>query len=671
MVKPKPYGAQKLYQALAEPGGATLSRIAGVHLAVARHMSGGAQVLRFDAPIRIEKAREVAARMMAGGEAASVEPDRIMHASAPYTPGDPLYQTYQWHYMAPATYAGGANLPNAWSVTKGDAGIVVALLDTGIRPHEDLSSGSILPGYDFMTNFSATNQPRSNDGSGRDADPADPGDYALPGDFCYDAGDPGVNDSSWHGTHVAGTLIAAMDNAKGGTGVAPGVRLLPVRVLGTCGALSSDIIDAMRWAVGLAVPNAPANPTPANILNMSLGGAGACSPAYQSAVDDVMAAGATIFAATGNGNTIAVEEPANCRGVVAVTAHAIDGDVTNYANIGPETALSAPGGGCGDTNSRAGACNAENTGNNRYVLSTYNKGKTVPDPDQGVYAGAAGTSMAVPHAAGVAALMLSRDNTLTPARVRSYLQLSARAFPAGAACLGVDSYVGNCGAGLLDAERALSIVDAAPPAVNVDQAVMIVAPGTRVALSASAEAGRGHTLGSTGWSQTGGASVGALSVGGTPASASFTAPATGKYAFTFSATDEASRTSSAAVRVIVNSPPVPSSVAPQSVITGQSLRFTLAATDADGDTPVFTAAGLPPGATLSPDGVFDWPSAAAPGDYLLSYYASDAYADSPTSSVTIHVTPAPSGGGGGMNEWSLAMLGMLAAGMRVARRRGK
>jgi serine protease len=367
-------------------------------------MSDDGYVVKLDQPVTLSEARVLAERLMRNDSSVEfAEPDRIMHPLAT-TPADPGYIPYQWHYFAPAgTNLGGANLPDAWDVTKGSASITVAVIDTGYRPAR--RPWPVLPGFDFITDALI-----SNDGDGRDSDAQDPGDWVAANEC--GAGTPARN-SSWHGTYVAGIIAALMNNGIGGTGVAAGARILPVRVLGKCGGLLSDIADGMRWAAGLSFP-AYRDPNPAHVLNISFGGDGACGPTAQSAVDNVVNAGKVIVAATGNGGGTFVGQPANCLGVVAVTAHAIDGENASYAEVGTQTTISAPG---GDYPVDSG------------VYSLSNTGTTGPVADS--YALMEGTSMATPHVAGVVALMLSVKPSLTPAQVKSYLQSSARAFPAG------------------------------------------------------------------------------------------------------------------------------------------------------------------------------------------------------------------------------------------------
>ena len=622
IVKPRARADAKSAGALQAFDAGGLSKTADFPMKVLRTMSGEAYVIKLDQPVTLSEARVLAERMMRNDSSVEfAEPDRIMYPTET-TPSDPGYLLYQWHYFAPAgTNLGGADLPDAWDVTKGSASITVAVIDTGYRQHADL--GPVLPGYDFLTDITA-----ANDGNGRDSDARDPGDWVAANEC--GAGTP-ASDSSWHGTHVAGTIAALMNNSLGGTGVAPNVRILPVRVMGKCGGPISDIADGMRWAAGLTVPGVPENPNPAHVLNMSLGLSGACSATIQSAVNNVVNAGKVIVAATGNSGTTDIYQPANCNGVLAVTAHSMDGDSPSYAEVGTQTAISAPGG-----DAAAG------------IFSLYNTGTTVPGAD--AYALAYGTSMAAPHVAGVVGLMLSVKSSLTPAQVKSYLQSSARAFPAGTYC--TTSGIGLCGSGLLDAAGALYAIPAAPPIVALTTPSQVVAPNTTVSLVGSATAEAPRSIKTYHWAQVTGAAVVGI-INADKASATFTSPATGTCSFMLTATDTTNRTGTATATVRVNSPPVLNAVVAQTVTVGNALSFTVGATDVDGDTPIFHSISLPAGATLSAQGAFSWPSATPAGSYTMTYYASDPdAANSAQGTVKITVAAAPgstgsSGGGGG------------------------
>ncbi|HYE39514.1 MAG TPA: S8 family peptidase, partial [Ramlibacter sp.] len=346
-----------------------------------------------------------------------VEPDFLLQPMM--TPNDPSYNQ-QWHYFE-AT--GGMRANIAWDKANG-SGVTVAVIDTGYLPHADLS-GKIVAGFDFISTSTI-----ANDGGARDSDARDTGDAVNAGEC--GSGSVGQN-SSWHGTHVAGTIGAATNNRAGVAGVAFGSKVLPVRVLGKCGGYTSDIADGIIWASGGTVAGVPANANRARVLNLSLGGAGACSITSQTAINSARSRGSVVVVAAGNANINASNtNPANCAGVVTVAATQRNGGRAPYSNYGAVVDLAAPGGGTGGA-----------------VLSTLNTGTRAPLADS--YAWYQGTSMATPHVAGVAALMISRNANLTPDEVEAKLKSTARAFPA--ACSG-------CGTGIVDASRA---VDAAVP----------------------------------------------------------------------------------------------------------------------------------------------------------------------------------------------------------------
>ncbi|MEN9935934.1 MAG: hypothetical protein RLZZ387_2513, partial [Chloroflexota bacterium] len=401
----------------------SLSSVAGVSLDYARIMSGGAHVLRLPRAVPLAEAWKMAARLQAAPDVLMAEPDRPMRALR--EPTDPRFSE-QWHLRSASASSYGANLPAAWDITTGSPDLVVAVLDTGILwTHPDLA-GRLLAGYDFISNVST-----ANDGDGRDANPADPGDWYTSGQ----CGGSGSDDSSWHGSHVAGTIGASANNGAGVTGINWGSKILPVRVLGRCGGSVSDIVDAMRWSAGLTVPGVPANPSPARVLNLSLGASGSCG-VVQSAVDDVVAAGAVVVVAAGNSAQDASGfSPASCQAVVTVGAIGPTGARAYYSNFGSTVEISAPGGDM-------------SLGTTSGVLSTINSGTREPGAHS--YGWYQGTSMAAPHIAGVVSLMLSANPGLLPERVLDILQRSARSFPSGSGC-----GPSQCGAGIVDAAAAV------------------------------------------------------------------------------------------------------------------------------------------------------------------------------------------------------------------------
>ncbi len=634
-----------------------LSQLATSVLTVERRLSERTHLLKLEQPLSVADARALAARLRASGEVEAAEPDLLMQAQA-IAPNDPAYATSpgQWNYFAPSGLnLGGADLPGAWDMTLGSGNVNVAVIDTGYRPHPDLQA--MLPGHDFISSATV-----ALDGDGRDADASDVGDHA-PAGACGSGS--AASNSSWHGTHVMGTVAALMNNGLYGTGIAPGVRILPVRVLGRCGGYTSDIVDAMRWAAGIDIAGVPRNANPARVINLSLGSSGNCSAAFQSAVNDVNARGSIVVVATGNGGYDAVNQPANCSGVLAVTAHAIDGDSADYANIGPEVTISAPGGGCGTL---ADTCYPGLTADGPPVYSLGNSGLTTPQTD--TYAYKRGTSMAAPHVAGTIALMLSLNPSLTRTDIIALLRNSARSWPAGSACT-LPANSGLCGAGLLDARLALSSVS---PLVTLNQASQTVAPGATVFLSGTALAPQGRSITGYAW-RAAASNPQAVSLSNAQtANASFVAPATGRYGFTLAATDSAGATGTANATVRVNSVPLALPAAEQSVNFGARLSVQLQAVDADGDPITYHAASLPPGASLSASGLFSWTAASPVGTQHLHWTASDDVGDSLPAALTIHVADsgnaslaAPSGGGGGSMEADIALM-LAAAGLAAARR---
>ena len=629
LMKPRPQAGSRLAGALQAVDAGELSKQAQVPLTVMRQMSGGVHVIKLHKAYKLSEARVIAARLMQNDPSLEyVEPDRVLHNLT--TPTDPGYGN-QWHYGTPAgSNKGGVNLPIAWDITKGNPSVVVAVIDSGYRPHVEFGT-AIVPGYDFITD-----PVRANDGDGRDANAQDPGNWQVAGEC---GGGTPAKDSVWHGTHVTGTIIAAMNNGQGGTGVAPNVKVVPVRVTGKCGGVLSDIIDGMRWAAGFAVAGAPVNANPAMILNLSIGDHTSCSATLQAAVTEIVNAGKVIVAATDNNSDTSIDEPANCNGVIAVTAHAIDGDLAYYSNVSSQVAISAPGGDCGKLTFLSGTC-TPGSGLGTYaglgagIYTTYNSGTTTPVADS--YFPASGTSSAAPHVSGVAALLLSVKPLLTPPQVRAVVQGAARPFPLGSSCASGGSVAGLCGAGLLDALAAIN-GSAVPPAVTIPNASQVVAPNLTVALSGAATADVGRSISSYQWTQLTGASVGTIA-NSNQATASFTAPATGLYSFQLTATDTGGLVGTATATVRVNSPPVLTPVGPQAVLDGKDLTFTVGATDVDGDTPIFVSVAVPPGASLSAAGVFSWPAATPVGSYPLTYFARDNDANSPQQTVTISVT---------------------------------
>ncbi|WP_295913152.1 S8 family peptidase [uncultured Xanthomonas sp.] len=374
-----------------------------------RRLAVGPEVVKASRPLDRAEAETLMRQIAADPNVEYVEVDQRMTIAL--TPNDPRLGD-QWAF---GTTNAGINVRSAWDKASGD-GVVVAVIDTGITSHPDLNA-NVLQGYDFISDADS-----ARDGNGRDSNPADEGDWAAAGE-CY-SGSPASN-SSWHGTHVAGTIAAITNNGTGVAGTAFKAKILPVRVLGKCGGYTSDIADAITWASGGTVSGVPTNQNPAEVINMSLGGSGTCSSTYQNAINGAVSRGTTVVVAAGNSSTnVSSSVPANCNNVIAVAATTSSRAKASYSNYGAGIDISAPG---------------------SNILSTLNDGTTTPGNPS--YASYNGTSMATPHVAGVVALMQSVAPTaLTPAQVESTIKNTAASF----------SCSQGCGAGLLDANAAVT-----------------------------------------------------------------------------------------------------------------------------------------------------------------------------------------------------------------------
>ncbi|MBB3062615.1 S8 family peptidase [Microbulbifer rhizosphaerae] len=388
----------------------------GSELNLVRRLATGADLVGVPGGLDGAAAEALMRRFARDPDVAYVEPD--IRLTTQFTPDDSRYSE-QWHYYEPTA---GLNLPGAWDKADG-SGAVVAVVDTGYTDHSDLL-GNIIGGYDFISD-SAT----ARDGNGRDSDAHDEGDW-------YGWFECGIfpASSSWHGTHVAGTVAALTDNSQGVAGVAFNAKVVPVRVLGKCGGSLSDIADAIVWASGGSVSGVPANPFPADVINMSLGGSGACGATFQDAIDTAVGNGAAVVVAAGNSNADASGfQPASCNNVISVAATDRQGNRASYSNYGSVVDVAAPG---GETASTANG-----------VLSTLNSGSQTPSSES--YAFYQGTSMATPHVAGLAALVRSVDPDITPAELEAEIKANARAFAGSCS---------QCGSGLADADATVTAV---------------------------------------------------------------------------------------------------------------------------------------------------------------------------------------------------------------------
>ena len=336
-----------------------------------------------------------------------------------------LYFPLQWYLNG----QNGISMPAAWKYSQGDSDKVVAVIDTGIKPHQQIdksltrnSDGSIY-GYDFVSDLAS-----AADGDGEDANPNDEGGDASGG-------------SSFHGTHVAG-IIAAEHDFLGTAGVAPNIKVLPIRALGKNGGTVEDLLNAVKWAAGIKITGVPQNRFPASVINLSLGAKelAPCTPERAAIFDAVIAKGITVVVAAGNESRASLSFPGNCPGVITVVATQSLGDRATYSNYGDGVLISAPGG-------EFNIGSTESPDSRGGIISSWIDASNLP-----AYRLSEGTSMAAPVVSGIVALMYSMQPGITPARVRSILQDSVRPFPSGSNC----SILGGCGAGIINAQLALA-----------------------------------------------------------------------------------------------------------------------------------------------------------------------------------------------------------------------
>lgn len=384
-----------------------------------RRLGTGADLVRAARKMDRVEAESFMRQLAADPTVEYVEVDRLLKPVL--TPNDTNY-SQQWGYQDADA---GIRANQAWDITNG-SGTIVAVLDTGITSHTDLNA-NVLAGYDFIADTFV-----ANDGNGRDSNAADPGDWNTDASQCP------TGNSSWHGTHVAGTVAAVTNNAAGVAGTAFGAKVVPVRVLGRCGGYTSDIADGIIWASGGSVAGVPNIATRADVINMSLGGSGACDTTTQNAINAAVGRGTTVVVAAGNSNADATNfSPASCANVVTVASVTSASARSSFSNYGAKIDVSAPG---------------------SNILSTLNSGTQGPGTQS--YASYNGTSMAAPHVAGVVALMQSRRKALglallTPSAVESTLKSTAYAL-AGACS-------GGCGAGIVNAKAAVDSAGGTTP----------------------------------------------------------------------------------------------------------------------------------------------------------------------------------------------------------------
>jgi serine protease len=341
------------------------------------------------------------------------EPNYEVRALA--TPDDEAYP-FQWHYPLIA-------LPEAWDTTTGNPSVVVAVVDTGILSNHPDLVGQLVDGYDFVRD-----PDNAQDGDGIDPDPEDPGNNL------------GSGSSTFHGSHVAGTVAARGNNKLGVAGVAYTARIMPLRALGAGGAGTSyDVDQAVRFAAGLTNDSGTLPQQAAHIINLSLGG-GPFSQASQALYDEVRAAGVVVVAAAGNEASSLPGYPASYDGVISVSAVDAQRQLTSYSNFGPQIDIAAPGG--------DNSVDLNGDGYPDGVLST--GGSNTASGLEYAYTFLSGTSMASPHVAAVLALMKSVNPQLSPQDIDALLVRGDLTDDLGAS--GRDDLYGH---GIINAQRAV------------------------------------------------------------------------------------------------------------------------------------------------------------------------------------------------------------------------
>lgn len=502
--------------------------------------------------------------------------ERVRIAAAP---NDPRYaggQTTitptsgQWYLRAPdSTIVSAINAEAAWDVTPGSAAIVVAVIDTGVRPdHPDLV-GKLLPGYDFVSEDSPGDFTSANDGNGRDNDPSDPGDWISAAE---NASGPlagcGESPSSWHGTQTSGLVGAATNNAIGMAGAGRNVRIVPVRALGKCGGFQSDVVAAMRWAGGLSNDPVP-NPYPARVINLSLGSPGPCAgQPYESAINELVAAGVHVVVSAGNDAGLAASKPANCSGAIGVAGLRHSGTKSLFSSIGPELTIAAPAGNCVDLT--IGQClypmlTTTNVGTTTPAASAYTDGFDITF----------GTSFSAPLVAGAVALMVSTNPSLTPAQVRALLRSTARPFPTTGGTPGTltcrapdnteqdECYCTSttCGAGMLNAAAAVQQAAATRATTALAFATPIAPePGALVVLDGSTSvAAPSRTIASYEWSTVSSGGIATLQQPTNAATVNVATSGGGTFTMRLKVTDSSGAQASTDISVTVAAATAPSS----------------------------------------------------------------------------------------------------------------
>lgn len=369
---------------------------------------------------------------------------------------DPTLQARSWHHRELSSQPASMNTFGMWDITHGSAPTVVAVLDTGVLLDHPMLQGHFVQGYDFVSNAFSGNDGQISGGSDRDSDPSDPGDgtsFADVGANLCSFASP----SSWHGSFVSGLIAGNPVASEGIFPVGYNTTILPVRVLGRCGGFSTDLADGIRWAAGIPVAGAPANPFPARVINLSLGAQGGCVGAIEgAAINAARNAGAIVVAAVGNDGST-VDSPANCPGVIGVAATDQEGLKASYSNFGSEVDISAPGG-----DSAFPIWSASDSGSTAPIARTY-RNKIGSSFSTALVSGALGAALAVKPTVSVSALENALVSSARPFLARNGA-LTCQPGQTNQSCNCTQS---TCGFGMLDAGALLANLAAGSNPVNL------------------------------------------------------------------------------------------------------------------------------------------------------------------------------------------------------------
>jgi serine protease len=708
--------------------GARIEAIAarrGLGLDGQRSITSRMHVLQVHSAGAAATANEMLAQLRADPqvEYAVVDQRRYIQAVAP---SDPLYDA-QWYLQAVSAAAPAAlDATDAWSTTTGTSSVIIADIDTGIRPdHPDLTN-KLVPGYCFISDAFV-----ANNATCPGPDDSDPGDWVTSADI---SGHPtecaGQSPfySSWHGTRVAGIAAAASNNAVGVAGVTWDAQILPVRAVGKCGGVDSDIITAMLWAAGIAVTvngQNLVNPNPARIINLSLGGSGACPASYQDAINQILAKGVIVVASAGN-ETGPVDAPANCAGVIAVAGVREDGTKVGYSSFGSQVAVSAPAGNCVNTGAQQPCLYTITTSTNLGIQSPDANDYTgelycYPDSTGGPVPGSypnctiganqyrtnnVGTSFSAPMVAGIAALMASVNGHLSPGVITRRIRASATAFPQTSLdvspqpplCPNTSPSSGQCictndgktcGAGMANASVAVDL--ALRPIAAVALPATSFNAGQSVALQGGGSAAAdGSVINAYAWSNVG--SLALAIVNADQATASVTSPACGIGTVRLTVTDDAGRqdtadvvitpTSASTTAPATASPTAPAAATPAVMVAVCPATATIQAGTAAQSFAAFVANAANTAVSWQVNGIAGGNTTVgtvtSSGDYTppanvkkstTVSVTAVAVADGTVSSASqVTITPSAAsssgggGGGGGASDWfSSLLIGLLAA----------